>query len=736
MNPQRKSDAPNLELLVSTMSLEEKIGQMTQLDLLTVAIPNTNPIVLDEAKLHEAVVVNHVGSFINNGANRALSLDEWDYVNKTIQEKIKQHTPHKIPLLYGIDSIHGATFVRGATLFPHNIGLAASRNIELVRRTAEISAKETRAAGLRWNFAPVVDVGRNPLWARFPETFGEDTHMASIMGVAAIEGFQGNDVGSCDTVAACMKHFLGYSFPLNGKDRSPAWIPENMLREYFLPPFRAAVQAGVKTVMVNSAEINGIPVHANRFLLTDLLRGELGFEGVVVSDWEDVIRIHTWHRRATTSAEAVRMSIEAGLDMSMVPFDFSFCTHLRQLVLDKRISIERVEESVLRILRLKRDVGLFENTSPEPGARANLGRPEYKAAALAAAEESLVLLKNGDGFLPLQKTAKILVVGPASNSISTLHGCWSFTWQGKDESQYPSGSKSIVDCIRDKIGVENVIHHMGCPFEGALETQAIDAISADAARCDAIVLCMGEDAYAETPGDINDLALPQCQMEFARRLIATGRPVVIVLVQGRCRVIRELVPSAKAILLAFWPGSGGSQAIANVLFGDVNPSGKLPCTYPRYSNHLITYDRKTTSRLNEDTPLTGYLPEEYAPQFEFGHGLSYTIFRSSNLRLHAKIFKADGEINLEVDVTNTGKRAGLETIEVYSRQLYASITPPQKRLRAFKKILLQPGKTKTVGFNLPVSSLAIVDEYNNTVVEPGEFEILVGEEKTALTVKE
>ena len=643
---------------------------------------------------------------------------------KTIQDMIRAETPNKIPLLYGIDSIHGATYVLDSTLFPQNITMAATRNLALMRRSAEISAAETRAAGLRWTFAPVLDVGRHLVWARFPETFGEDPYLVSVFGVEAVRGFEGKDLSDPTSVASCMKHYIGYSFPLTGKDRSPALIPDEHLREYFLPPFRAAVKAGAKTVMVNSGEVNGVPAHGSKYLLTDVLRGELGFDGVIVSDWEDIIRLHTWHKTADSPAEAVRQAVDAGIDMSMVPLDYSFGILLKQLVQEGKISEKRIDESVRRILQLKADVGLFKNPYVEPETVGQFGKPEYRQTALAAAEEAITLLKNESAILPLAKTQKVLVAGPAAKSISALHGCWSFTWQGLDEKVYPKDSLSIADALRKKLGDGNVAVHQGVDFTG--KNVDTDAAAAAAAQADTIVLCLGEDAYAETPGDINDFNLPAGQQELAKRLYATGKPVVIVLVEGRGRVINEIEPGAKAIVMAYWPGSGGAQAIANVLVGDTNPSGKLPFTYARHANNLLTYDRKYTSAVAEISAPGDTKINPAKPQWEFGHGLSYTTFETKNLKLSASVLKGSAKLAVAVDVTNTGKRAGKEVVELYTSDLYASLTPPGKRLRAFTKIDLQPGETREVKFELSADDLAFINGASKLVTEPGEFEVLVG----------
>lgn len=714
----------DVEELLGAMSLDEKIGQMVQLDLTMFARTNSSPIQLDEAKLREALVKYKIGSMINIGTGHALTVEEWTHVLHIIQDMIAAGTPHHIPLLYGIDSIHGASYVLGSTLFPQSIGMAATRDPDLMRRCAAISARETRAAGLRWDFAPVLDVGRQPLWSRFPETFGEDPVLATAMGEAAVHGLEGSDPGSPTNVAACLKHYVGYSFPFTGRDRSTALMPDWYLREYFLPPFEGAVRAGAHTVMVNSGDINGMPVHASHYLLTDVLRGELGFKGVVVSDWQDIIHLNTWHHVAPTPAEAVRMAVDAGIDMSMVPSDYSFFTLLKQNVQEGKITSGRIDDSVRRILRLKLQLGLFHNAYFEPATAGNFGRPEYRQAALQAAEDSLTLLKNDGAALPLAKSKKVLVVGPAANSLSALHGCWSYTWQGTGERWYPRTSLTIVDAIREKIGSNNVSYVRGSDFDGLVRDANLAAT--EAARADAVVLCVGEDAYAETPGDVGDINLPACQAELAQRLYEIGKPVVLVLVEGRPRVIREIEPGAKAVLMAYWPGSQGGRAIANVLFGDTNPSGRLPFTYPRYANSLVTYDRPATERLNEDNPPDGHDAIEYRPQYEFGDGLSYTTFDIKNLRLSAPVMKHKEILKVTVDVSNTGAIAGKETVELYTRQLYAPLDPPLKRLRAFRKIELEPQHTARTTFELTANDIAMVEADSKLVTEPGDYEVIVG----------
>jgi beta-glucosidase len=472
--------------------------------------------------------------------------------------------------------------------------------------------------------------------------------------------------------------------------------------------------------MVNSGEVNGVPAHASRYLLTDVLRGELGFRGFVVSDWKDVENLHSWHHVAATEADAVQLAVNAGLDMSMVPNDFSFFPLLKQLVQKGKISEARIDESVRNILKVKAELGLFKNPYAEPEAAKNFGKPEYHQIALKAAEEALTLLKNENGALPLSKDGKVLVVGPTANALAPLNGCWSYTWQGTDERWYPKDEPTVVEAIRQKIGATNVLFHQGVDFFG--KPVDIEAAVADAGQASAVVLCLGENAYAETSGNINDLDLPAGQQNLAKQLYATGKPVILVLIEGRGRIIREIVPGSKGILMAYLPGSEGASAIANVLFGDANPSGKLPFTYNRYANNFLTYDRVYTDGRTEKS--------DDEPQFEFGSGLCYTTFEFKNLKLSSRVLKGDGQLTASVDVSNTGSREGKKTIELFTHEFYASVAPAAKRLRAIAKIDLQPGESKTVSFNLTALDLAFVNADSRLVTEPGHFELMIENLKT------
>ena len=721
-----------VDSLLSVMTVEEKVGQMTQVTI-DLILEDDETTVVDMEKLRTALLEKKVGSILNVKGH-AYTLDQWHQILTAIQTVATEESRLGIPVIYGIDAIHGANYIAGSTLFPHNIGTAASRNPELARRIAEITAAETRAAGIPWNFDPVLDIGRQPLWPRFEETFGEDVYLVKTMGAATIRGYEQDGLNQDHTVASCMKHFLGYSLPASGKDRTPSYIPETMLREYVLPPFKAAVEAGASTVMINSGEVNGVPVHGSKYYLTTILREELGFEGVAVSDWEDVIRLHTRHRIAATPKEAVRIAVEAGLDMSMVPVDYSFYDLLVELVKEGRITEQRIDVSVRRILSLKERLGLLDSPFPKEVLRSRLQRPEYDSVAYQASLESLTLLKNEGQVLPLNKNIKVLVVGPGANSLGTLHSSWSYIWQGSDESQYPEKAQTIVEALRNELGQNNVISSSVADFDAA-ENYNTAQLKADAAKADVIILALGEKAYAESPGVIDDLNMDARQLTLAKAARETGKPVVLVLTQGRPRIISSIEPDVNAVLLAYRPSTFGGPAIADVLFGDYNPSGVLPFTYPRFSGDIVLYDHKGTEKIREDQPNT-YGDKGFNPQWTFGHGLSYTTFELSNLQVNNTSFGANDQLEVSVRVKNTGKRAGQKVVELYSREHYASITPSTKRLRAYTKVALAPGEEKKVSFTLKPEELAFVNQEGKWVTEGGDFDLMVGDLKTTTTYVE
>jgi len=578
INPGSERDnSQKIEALLKRMTLEEKVGQMTQLAIGMIAKGQNQEIQIDPEKLDKAIVRYGVGSILNV-SDQALTADKWHDIIRQIQEAATKKARLGIPVIYGIDSIHGANYLQGATLFPQEIGMAATWNPELMKRGSEITAMETRAAGLPWSFSPVLDIGRQPLWPRFYETFGEDPYLTKVMGVAFIRGFEGTDVASQDRVASCLKHYMGYSLPLTGRDRTPAWIPENQLREYVLPPFAAAVKAGAHTVMVNSAEINGVPGHVNHHILTDILRGELGFKGFVVSDWEDIKKLVTiWHV-AATEKEATRMAVMAGIDMSMVPLDYSFADHLIALVKEGAVPQSRIDEAVRRILRVKYELGLFDKPVPDSALKSKIGLPASQQASLQAARESMTLLKNVNNLLPLSKDRKVLVTGPTADSLISLNNGWSYVWQGSEESLYPKDRPTIRRAVEAKAGAANVTYvpgtkitrpagspSNGTPTDVEAEVDIPAAVRA-AGAADVVVLCLGEGSYTETPGNITDLTLSEPQLRLAEAIEATGKPVVLVLVEGRPRIINRIVDKAGAILMAYNPGNEGGQAVADVLF--------------------------------------------------------------------------------------------------------------------------------------------------------------------------
>ncbi len=735
-----RDNTARVEALLKQMTLEEKVGQMTQLTMQMFVSGTNQDVRIDETKLDKAINKYGVGSFLNV-YDQALTVDKWHEIIGKVQNA-SMKTRLKIPNLYGIDSIHGANYVQGATLFPQEIGMAATWNPALMHRAAEITAMETRAAGIPWSFSPVLDIGRQPLWARFWETFGEDPYLASVMGASFVRGLEGNDIADEKHVAASLKHYMGYSLPLSGRDRTPALIPENHLREYVMPSFAAAIKSGAHTIMVNSAEINGVPGHVNKKLLTDMLYNEMKFQGFVVSDWEDIKKLVTFWKVAKDEKEATMMAVNAGIDMSMVPLDYSFADLLIELVKEKRVPMTRIDEAVRRILKVKYDLGLFENPMPSASARNNFGKPEYAQVSLQAARESLTLLKNDNNILPLSKNKKVLVTGPTADSLISLNNGWTWVWQGSESSLYPKDKMTIRAAVEQKVGRKNfefvqgtrITRKAGSP-SNATPTDVDEEVDIkkavdEAKDSDVVVLCLGEGSYTETPGNITDLTLPETQLKFAEAIIATGKPVVLVMVEGRPRVISRIADRVPGILLALNPSSEGGAAIADVLFGDYNPNGKLPFTYPRNPNNLITYDHKLF-----ETEETTFGNTANKPQFEFGTGLSYTTYAYSNLRMSQTSIPMNGEITVSVDVKNTGARAGKETAILYLRDEVASISPPGKRVKRFAKIALEPNQSKTLTFKLNREDFSFIGANNKPTVEAGDFTVMVGNQSGKFTLK-
>ena len=701
--------------LLAKMSLQEKVGQMTQVTLEVVAGQTGKDgwLQLDNDKLQDAIVKHQVGSILNCGG-QARSVDNWQEIITQMQEMATKQTRLGIPIIYGIDAVHGADYTLGATIFPQHIAMAATGNVDLIRKEGEITALEVRASGMPWNFSPVLGVGRNPMWPRQWETLGEDAYICSVMGAAYVEGLQGGDISQPTKVAACMKHYLGYSVPLSGKDRTPAYIPERQLRQIFLKPFAAAVNAGVATVMINSSEINGIPVHSDRFVLIDLLRGELGFDGFVVSDWNDINNLYTREMVAKDQRQAVKMAVMAGIDMSMVPYDYSFYDQLVDLVKSGEVPMSRINEAVANILRVKFRLGLFENPYPNKQLKEQFATEASRQVNLQAAREVMTLLKNENNLLPLSKDTRVLVTGPSANKLSVLNGGWTITWQGDNEALYPKDKSTILEAIQNKVGANHVEHVEAVTFDREIDIPR--AVSA-AGSADVIVVCLGEPTYCETPGNIDDLTLSAPQIRLTRELARTGKPIVMVLVEGRPRVVRTIADDAGAILMAYLPGMEGGQAIADVLFGDANPSGKLPFTYPKYSGWYVCYDHKKSAET---------APNKFDPQWQFGHGLSYTTFEYSDLQLDKNKLSTNDTLTVTVNVANTGSRQGAEIVQLYLSDIVASITPPVKSLKRFTKVYLKPGEKQTVKFELGRDDFEFIGRDNKPIVEPGDFKVGIG----------
>jgi beta-glucosidase len=713
--PLPTATARRVRSLLSQMTLKEKVGQMTQLEVGMITDGQEGNLRVNPDKLRRAVNDYGVGSILNV-KDVALPPAKWHEILGAIAAAADQ-TRLKIPVIYGIDSVHGANYIAGATIFPQALGMASTWDYQLMLAAAGITAAETRSVGIPWNFSPVLDVGRQPLWPRLYETFGEDPYLASVMGAAVVRGYQGDDPSSPIRVAATLKHYVGYSDPVSGHDRTPALIPDITMREIFLPPFATAIKAGALAVMVNSGELNGIPGHINKRLLTTVLRGELGFDGVVVSDWEDIKKLVTMHHTSPTEKEATRAAVLAGVDMSMVPSDYSFSDLLVQLVNEGAVPMSRIDEAVGRILTLKARVGLLDaRDEPAPASQTVVGSPASRQVALRAARESIVLAKNASGALPLGSSARVLVTGPTADSQPALNNGWTITWLGDRVALYPGDRPTVRRALESRLGTR-VAYVPGATYDKVVDLQAV---SSAAATADAVVLCLGELSYAETPGNIDDLALPEAQRRLAEAVMATGKPVVLVMIEGRPRIIHAIADRAAAILIALNPGMEGGTAIADVLLGEVNPSGRLPITYPRYPNALFTYDYKTF----DDKDLAG-ASTAFRPQFAFGSGLSYTTFEYSGLTTDARS-TFDRGIDVSVTIRNTGKRAGTEVVQLFVSDRVASVTPAIKRLKRFVRVDLPPGGSRDVRFHLSRDDLTIIGADLRPVAEPGTFTLTVG----------
>ncbi|MEO8861018.1 MAG: glycoside hydrolase family 3 N-terminal domain-containing protein [Ginsengibacter sp.] len=722
--------ATKVNAMVKQMTLEEKVGQMAQVSIESLGGIKNSTFEFNADKFKDAVVNYKIGSILNTPGLQTAA--QWNTIIEQIQNATKE-TRMKIPVLYGLDDNHGVNYVAGATLFPQEIGQAATWNRDLIYNAGIITAYESRAASVPWTFSPVLDLGTNPEWPRIWEDYGEDPYLGGELGVQFIKGVQ-DPLGSKEKLAVSVKHYMDYSDPKSGHDRTDSWIPENYLREYHLPAFRKAVEAGARTVMVNSALINGVPTHINKHILTDILKNELGFTGFIVSDWQDIENVYRRDHITKDIKGAIMLAINAGIDMSMIPYDYKeFCTDLIALVKEGKVSTSRIDDAVTRILRVKEELKIFETPVTYVKDYPKFGGAEFAKAAYNTAAESITLLKNMNNVLPLPKNTKVLVTGPNANSMRTLNGGWTYTWQGEKTDEYAEKYNTILEAVQKKFGPSNVTYEKGVGYNmsGKYYEDSvvdIDAAVKAAAGVDYILLCIGENSYTETPGNLNDLTLSGNQLLLAHAMIKTGKPVIFLLNEGRPRIISSIEPGAAAILDLYLPSNYGADALADILTGDINPSGKLPITYPRFTNALVGYIHKPSE--GDGNPQGG----DYFPQFEFGYGLSYTTFEYSNLSINKKDFSPGETATISVTVKNSGKVLGKEIVQLYSSQLIASLSPDVKRLRGFEKVDLKPGESKTITFQLPLKSLAFVNPDNKRTLEAGDFKIQIGKESTTFNV--
>ena len=684
---------------------------------------------INEVMLDTLISKWKVGSILNAPGSSAASMDDWQKWIRLIQEKSMKYLG--IPDIYGLDHNHGVTYTKGGTLFPQPINLGASFNTDLAFRGAEITAYESRAANCPWVYNPVVDLSRDPRWPRVYESFGEDAIVNSKMVVAEIKGYQGEDNNHIDRfhVGTSTKHYFAYGAPWTGKDRTPAYLNPQIIREKYFEPFKAAALAGTLTMMVNSASVNGVPLHASYEYLTKWLKEDLQWDGFLVTDWADINNLYSREKVAKDKKDAIRIAINAGIDMSMDPYSVEFCILLKELVNEGKVKMERIDDAVRRILRAKYRLGLFDEPNTGGKGFEKFGCDEFAKASLLAAEESEVLLKN-DGILPLAKGKKILLTGPNANQMRCLHGGWSYTWQGSRAEDQAEKYNTIYEALCNKYGKENIILEQGVTYNenGAYydeNTPEIDKAVAAAAKADIIIAAIGENSYTETPGNLTDLWLSENQRNLVKELAKTGKPIILVLNEGRPRLIADIEPLAKAVVDILIPGNYGGDALANLLAGDANFSAKMPYTYPREINSLNTYDYKVSEEVGTMAGAYNY-DAKVSLQWPFGYGLSYTTFEYANLKVDKAQFTADDMLTITVDVKNTGSKAGKEAVLLYSSDLIASVVPDNKRLRDFTKIALEPGETKTVTFQLPAKNLAFVGACGKWTLEEGDFILKIG----------
>jgi beta-glucosidase len=734
--PVIKSD-PKIEAQVEQtlkkLTLEEKIGQMMELVTDLFGANDKNGVFyIDEHKTDSILSRYKIGSILNAPNTCAPTAKQWEKYIAQIQKISMKRIG--IPCVFGLDQNHGSTYTQGGTLFPQNINVAASFNREIARRSAEATAYETRAVSVPWTYSPTVDLGRDARWPRIWENFGEDCYLSSEMGKAMVYGFQGEDPNNIDQyhIATSMKHFMGYGVPWTGKDRTPAYISPADLREKHFAPFLAGLQAGALTVMVNSASVNGMPMHANKDILTGWLKEETGWDGVLITDWADINNLYTREMVAKDKKDALRIAINAGIDMIMEPYSCDACGYLIELVKEGKIPMSRIDDACRRVLRMKYRLDLFKNPTQKLKNYPKFGGEEFAKLALEGATESMVLLKNEGNILPLQHGKKILLTGPNANQMRCLDGGWSYTWQGHRADEFAGKYNTIYEAICNEYGKENVILNQGVTYnekgkyweENEPQIQGAVAAAKDA---DVIVACIGENSYTETPGNLTDLWLSENQRNLVKELAKTGKPVVLVLNEGRPRLIADIEPLAQGIIDILIPGNMGGDALANLVSGKSNFSGKMPYTYPKEINSLANYDFKKSEEVGTMEGAYDY-NAKITQQWGFGYGLSYTTYKYSNLKVSQSDFRHGDIIKVSVDVKNTGKVAGKESVLLFSSDLIASMVPDGRRLRAFDKVELQPGETKTMTFELKADDLAFVGWNGKWRLEEGDFKLMIADQ--------
>ena len=734
--PVIKSD-PKIEAQVEQtlkkLTLEEKIGQMMELVTDLFGANDKNGVFyIDEHKTDSILSRYKIGSILNAPNTCAPTAKQWEKYIAQIQKISMKRIG--IPCVFGLDQNHGSTYTQGGTLFPQNINVAATFNREIARRSAEATAYETRAVSIPWTYSPTVDLGRDARWPRIWENFGEDCYLSSEMGKAMVYGFQGEDPNNIDQyhIATSMKHFMGYGVPWTGKDRTPAYISPADLREKHFAPFLAGLQAGALTVMVNSASVNGMPMHANKEFLTGWLKEETGWDGVLITDWADINNLYTREMVAKDKKDALRIAINAGIDMIMEPYSCDACGYLVELVKEGKIPMSRIDDACRRVLRMKYRLDLFKNPTQKLKNYPKFGGEEFAKLALEGAAESMVLLKNEGNILPLQHGKKILLTGPNANQMRCLDGGWSYTWQGHRADEFAGKYNTIYEAICNEYGKENVILNQGVTYneKGKYweenEPQIQGAVDA-AKDADVIVACIGENSYTETPGNLTDLWLSENQRNLVKELAKTGKPVVLVLNEGRPRLIADIEPLAQGIIDILIPGNMGGDALANLVSGKSNFSGKMPYTYPKEINSLANYDFKKSEEVGTMEGAYDY-NAKITQQWGFGYGLSYTSYQYSNLKVSQSDFRHGDIIKVSVDVKNTGKVAGKESVLLFSSDLIACMTPDGRRLRAFDKVALQPGETKTLTFELKADDLAFVGYDGKWILEEGDFKLMIADQ--------